>query len=72
MEDYFEQICAWMRLWHALFVMCTVVMVLIVTSAIITPRGTAAYFVNLLNIAIIVPMTAGLLYVIVKCNRRNR
>ncbi|MFB6141196.1 MAG: hypothetical protein ABEJ26_12270 [Halosimplex sp.] len=72
MVDYFEQICAWMRLWHALFVMCSVVTVLVVISAVITPRGTAAYFVNLLNVVIIVPMTGGLLYVIVKCNGRNR
>ena len=72
MDNYFKQICAWMRLWHTLFVMCSIVAVLIVISAMITPRDSAAYFVTLLNGVFIVPVIAGLLFVIVKCRNRNR
>lgn len=71
MVDYWEQMCAWMRLWHALFVMSSVVLIMILISAFIAPPGTDGYYINLFNIAFILPTSAGLLYVMIRCRKRD-
>lgn len=70
MEKYWNQICGWIRLWHALFTMCSIVLVMSVISMFIAPPESAAYFVNIFNIVFLVPTIGALVYVMHRCHRR--
>lgn len=70
MEAYWNKVCGWMRVWHALLTMCSVALVLTVFSVFIAPRDSGAFVVTILNFVVLVPTIAGLLYVIVRCHNR--
>lgn len=72
MDEFWKQICSWVQVWYALFVMASIVLVLVVISLLITPRDSAAFIIALVNAAFIVPTTIGLFYVLKRCREERR
>lgn len=70
MDDFWDTVCAWMQLWYSLFVMSSVALVLTTFGVFLTEPGTAPYFINLFNFALLVPTAFGTLFVLRRCRAK--